>query len=536
MSVREALRASAFWAAGRFDRQVPAFVYRRLSRRMQQMLAMQEDVRLMRRETDPEVRQGLVPPPGEVVELNVVWVMEAYGPSEIAGLYERLESSPLASQSAAEEISLSERLAEARGSAFRQSFTPLPLLVPPGSGSVFPALVETELPEGVETARGYFLSLEPSLSVVVVGFLLTEEAGLSVDRALRAEHESRIVGEWGGYAAVGPDMVQREAVRRARAERRTACERWIARGDLAGVFASDALNGPHPTGELITTRLTTPFGPDPSTGSGIGSWWWALDFDAAPFEIWVSENQPAMRLIAGSDRGSDPRTLRFGALIGDLAAMGNTQPGGGRALGAAFQRLNNRLHGFVALWGIGQLLDAYYAELSRIRDLPIRRSLRVGRTLDQIANVQQQSRTASDALAICRDLDAGRFGPRWVNRWDGSDFERAQNDRQAKEEPEDEKEEEHEDEGETKESLIAGEGERLKMRTAPLRDAADHVRDVLATNSNLSAAASGLRVQWVILALTAVVLAATIAGIVLGVTGNLGGIQTVTRTVTTGLR
>src|SRR5450755_2504121 len=99
MSVREALRASAFWAASRFERPVPDFIYRRLSRRMRQMLAMQEDVRLMRRETDQEARQGLAPPPGEVVELNVVWVMEAYGPSEIAGLYDRLESSPLASQS-----------------------------------------------------------------------------------------------------------------------------------------------------------------------------------------------------------------------------------------------------------------------------------------------------------------------------------------------------------------------------------------------------------------------------------------------------
>jgi hypothetical protein len=299
------------------------------------------------------------------------------------------------------------------------------------------------------------------------------------------------------------------------------------------VFASDALEGPHPTGELITTRLNAPFGPDPSTGSGIGSWWWALDFDAAPLEIWVSDHQPEIRLIASSDRGGQSRTLRFGALFGEFAAMGSAQPGGRRTLGAAFQRLNNRLHGFVVLWGIGQLLDAYYAELSRIRDLPIRRSLRVGRTLDQIANVQQQSRTASDALAICRDLDAGRFGLRWVNRWDGSDFERAQIDRLGEEDPEDEREEEQDDEGETQESLIAGEGERLKMRTGPLRDAADHIRDVLATDSNLSAAASGLRVQWVILALTAVVLAATIAGIVLGVTGNLGGTQTVTKTVST---
>lgn len=534
MSVRKARRASAFWAAGRVERQVPDFIYRRLSRGMQQMLAMQEEVRLMRREMDPEARQGLCPPQGEAVELNIVWVMEAYGPSEIAGLYERLESSPLASQSAAEEVSLSERLAEARGSGFRQSFTPLPVLVPPGGGGLFPMLVEMELPNGVEAAQGHFLSLEPSLSAVVVGFLLTEESGLSVDRALRAEHESRIVGKWGNYAAIGPDMVQREAVRNARAERRAACERWIATGDLAGVFASDALRAPHPTGELIATRLTAPFGRDPSAGSGVGSWWWALDFDAAPFEIWASEKEPAIRLIAGSGRGGDGGTLRFGALFGDLAAMGNTQPGGGRDLWRAFQRLNKRLHGFVALWGIGQLLDGYYAELSRIRDLPIRRSFRAGRTLDQLGNAQQQSRTASDALAICRDLDAGRFGLRWVNRWDGSDFERVQNDPQPKEEPEDEREEEREDEGETKESLIVGEGERLKMRTAPLRDAADHVRDVLATDSNLAAAASGLRVQWVILALTAVVLAATIAGIVLGVTGNLGGTQTVTRTVSTG--
>jgi hypothetical protein len=133
MSVREALHASAFWAAGRFERPVPNFVYRRLSTGTQQMLGMQESVRAMRREMDPEMRQGLVPPPGEVVELNIIWVMEAYGPSEIAGLYERLESSPLASASATGEVSLSERLAEGRSSAFRQSFTPLPLLVPPGS-------------------------------------------------------------------------------------------------------------------------------------------------------------------------------------------------------------------------------------------------------------------------------------------------------------------------------------------------------------------------------------------------------------------
>jgi hypothetical protein len=477
---------------------------------------------------------------GEILDTNPAGAVE-------------LESSPLASQSAAEEVSLSERLAEARGSAFRQSFTALPLLVPPGGGGLFSMLVEMELPEGVEAAQGHFLSLEPSLSVVVVGFLLTEEAGLSVDRALRAEHESRIVGKWGNYTAIGPDMVQREAVRRARAERKAACERWIATGDLAGVFASDALKGPHPTGELITTRLTAPFGRDPSAGSGVGSWWWALDFDAAPFEIWASEKQLAIRLIAGNGRGGDGRTLRFGALFGDLATMGNPQPGGGRNLWRAFQRLNSRLHGFVALWGIGQLLDGYYAELSRIRDLPIRRSLRVGRTLDQIGNAQQQSRTASDALAICRDLDAARFGLRWVNRWDGSDFERVHDDGQLKEEPEGvvkarrarrgsavwrrrarPREEEREDEGETKELLIASEGERLEMRTAPLRDAANHVRDVLATDSNLSAAASGLRVQWVILALTAIVLAATIAGIVLGVTGNLGGTQTVTRTVTAG--
>lgn len=94
MSVREPLRASAFWAATRFERPVPDFLYRRLSLETQQMLGTQESVRVMRRDVDPEARRGLAPTPGEVVELKMVWVMEAYGPSEVAGLYERLKSSP----------------------------------------------------------------------------------------------------------------------------------------------------------------------------------------------------------------------------------------------------------------------------------------------------------------------------------------------------------------------------------------------------------------------------------------------------------
>lgn len=74
--------------------------------------------------------------------------------------------------------------------------------------------------------------------------------------------------------------------------------------------------------------------------------------------------------------------------------------------------------------------------------------------------------------------------------------------------------------------------ERLKIRAEPLRDAADHVPDVLATDSNLAAAASGLRVQGVILVLTIVVLGAAVARVVLGMAGNLGGAQTITLTVT----
>lgn len=171
---------------------------------------------------DGEENAQTAPPADEFVDLHCIWAIEFYTPTHVESLlngFARLgwdkDDETFAQRNPAQWVRQSR--ATSQGGAWLN----LHLIVPPGNTGFLGPHWTAALPQNIDHASAKIFSLTSSLTCVVMGFVLDDEASQRFDGALRRERKttSKPIGR--GYTILRPRNQKEKAIQAVRAEMRS---------------------------------------------------------------------------------------------------------------------------------------------------------------------------------------------------------------------------------------------------------------------------------------------------------------------------
>jgi hypothetical protein len=325
------------------------------------------------RKRDAKKNAETQPPEDECVDVRCMWTDEFYTPSHIDGLlsgfsaleWDKDDDGALSGNPAVWVRHLRE---QPRGGGWFN----LGQINRPGKKRFFEMARTAPLPPSAEYALGKIYSLTSSITCVVIGFVLTDEASRRYDRALRQTYETYLEPHGRGHSIHDPSSQKQKAIEAARARLRAETADWF-RKYLPGLFASGHLNDTFPTCEFLTLRRAEPF---PHRGEGHprpAEFLHLLDlyFD---MDAWKSDDIAGLRFSMSSPRDRADRFHAVAAIAeGDLSEDKLRVYGGLNRPSVAYY-FNEQIQALLSRWALLAMLSGYERHLNAVRDSATLRS------------------------------------------------------------------------------------------------------------------------------------------------------------------
>ncbi len=327
------------------------------------------------RDRDPrENAQGRLPD-GEGVQVPAIWVAELYTPSTISGLLAGITNLGW-EYGTSRDDSLSKWMSDVREGR-RAGWTRLGL-VSPSHDDHFMRERTALLPEGVRAALPILMSVTPSVTALVMAFLMDDETADMLHAPLRANYSTEskrdpLFRPWHvvryvlrnesvrfGRRIYRPDMLRRDAARSCLCEVEGGCVDWV-REYLPGAFTSLA-GVPFPTAILFVTEEAPPLTEEARAIRAFV----ALSIDRA-YDAWESDEWPGGRLSLPHSWDDEGSRLVFACRRRDAFPdqPGYHDPSSNWTIA---QRADDLVRGLLSRWSLTCLLDGYHEDLSALRD------------------------------------------------------------------------------------------------------------------------------------------------------------------------
>ncbi len=327
-------------------------------------------------ERDPEKNERGQLPPGESVQLPAIWVAELYTPSSVDGLLRGISNLDW-EHGRSRDDSLLKWMSDIRRGCHAGWINLGPISNP--SDSYFMKERTAVLPNGVRAALPRLMSITPSITALIMAFILDDQAAASLDEPLRAEYTTRtershlfrqrdllnhlIFGTSVrlGRSILDPNLQRRNAARNCLAELENSCIQWVGQ-NLPGIFASGIRSGMFPTALLLVTEVAAPATEEAQSIRAFDGLAINRDYDA-----WESEEWPGARLVLPSSWNEEGIRLTFACRRRDAFPE---QPGyhDPESNWTITQRADGRIRGLLSRWALSCMLDGYHETLSELRD------------------------------------------------------------------------------------------------------------------------------------------------------------------------
>jgi hypothetical protein len=455
---------------------------------------------------DPE---STIPPEGERLTFHAVWAVEVYTPAHVDRLFERLESLGFGPQRESREAGIREQIERIRSTPRGGTWMNLGFIVPPGSPGFMFDRIDLPLPEGVRCARPALHALTSSVTVLVVQFVLNDDAATAFDAlSYETDFKPQARRRRNGFLVSPSDQVKQTKLRELRADVRSRCANWLA-DQLPGAFASGLGGSPMPTAELVTTEIAVPFARTDDHRSYID--WAGFGFD--PFH-WQSDEWPHWRLTF--DRDEDFIVVAARSIEAYSDERFKDYVADDDLRWAVAYRAHDYLERDLALWGASRLLLAFHARLSTIRDHGVRQR-RFESASRRLRTVRDEFlRDALDARVVAAELERYADEKRSFE-WNACDWKPSED-----------------LEGREDERFLENLRFRVSENAAALTAAEARLRDGLHIDSSVIGARATVRLTWWVLVVAAATLAVAVVALLVALRaeGKTSGPAVRTVTVT----
>lgn len=177
----------------------------------------------------------------------------------------------------------------------------------PGKSRFLPRGRNAPLPDAVDYAYGWLYQLSPSVTAVIICFVMKESASGAYEAEINRDRKTTHEPLEGGYRSYNVEHLKRRAIESVRKDTRAMIAKWFA-AHLPGLFSLATDSNRIPTAELVTTkehhlfdRQQTPLDPD----------WIRLATPLGSQEVWTLKSSDAIRICWPRFEGD----LRFHGII-----------------------------------------------------------------------------------------------------------------------------------------------------------------------------------------------------------------------------
>jgi hypothetical protein len=280
-----------------------------------------------------------------------------------------------------------------RGRGFAGAWANLGFFTRPGHRLLGADQVTTELPKATQHAAASLFALTPSLTALVVQFVLTGAFGEDLERALNHDYRTVIRRSARGIVYDGPDQQRRRNVEASLERGRRECAEWIS-DRLPGWFAARPLRD-LPTCLFLTTEAARPF--DPEVRRHWNSYFGALGLDA-DHEAWDVAAFPGISLRV-TERETSARHWLVAGQKGGFLNDDMQQPYGGATREGWSNRMWHEISDLASVHGALALLRDFHSVAATARDAVS------GATLDSVGDRRDLGKLAPVVSAISSDLE-----------------------------------------------------------------------------------------------------------------------------------
>ncbi|MBU4612272.1 hypothetical protein IMZ29_17505 [Achromobacter sp. GG226] len=236
-------------------------------------------------------------PEGECLRAAVIWGMELYGPREVDNLYERLDRlNWTAGFGRPAEEGAHHWIRQQRNYGAAGAWYNVGHVSDEGRAKRFIGVGNhAVIPNGVDYLLVRIFQLTPSLTCLLIGFVLKEELARVYECELLRDRTSQRERRRGATSVfiLNPENLKSRALRKARGDLRFVAYNWF-REHLPGFFSklpSDRL----PTAELVSTQFTNLL-----DAENIPRDWRRLFGYPSKFDVWTHQAHPGLHFAAES--------------------------------------------------------------------------------------------------------------------------------------------------------------------------------------------------------------------------------------------
>lgn len=251
-------------------------------------------------------------PEGEALDVQMVWGAEVYGPAEIDALYANLsklgwDSERLFGQNDSAVRWIREQRLYGAGGMYNIGHVSRKTDMRFALRDYF-----ASMPDAVEHLTVEIYQLTPSLTCVLIGFAMTEEAGKWYQQELSEDRQTKRASGPGktSVSILGVEHLKVKAIRKTRERYRLQATTWFGE-HLPGFFSHAGDKSQLPTAELITTQVELCLLDSRRSDDESLFNWRRLILNAGPMDVWTCSSCAGLQLVIGKLEDK----LRFHTLI-----------------------------------------------------------------------------------------------------------------------------------------------------------------------------------------------------------------------------
>ncbi|WP_341936870.1 hypothetical protein [Marinimicrobium sp. C2-29] len=449
-----------------------------------------DDLSFLRDQDSEENARGRLPE-DESVALPAVWVAELYTPSTVNSLLKGVRNLNW-EHGKTRSDSLEKWMNEIREG--RQAGWKSLGVVSPAEAAHFMSERTASLPPGARAALPILMSITPSITALIIGFIFDDHVSSSLESSLRAEFETitrkdPLFRSWHviryvltgcsdrlGHSIYSPDLLRRDAVKARLNEVEGTCVEWVQK-NLPGTFSSWP-GSRNPTAVLLLTDKIKPMSEKARSVRALEGL--ALDRD---YDAWESDEWPDAKLAFPRGWGDESRRLTFACRRSD-AVPKKPYYHDPESNWTIAQRADSLIRGFISRWAITCLLDTYHEMLSAWRDQIAREG--GYRTVRDLKDFRALARTTLYDIGICTEEIVEFSQKKAGYRFNVIEFSRVRYT------------------PENRRDLVANLRSSQKSRARQVQREASLLQSTLSTSNQLSQTISSIRIQRVVVGLSIV--------------------------------
>jgi len=218
----------------------------------------EDDITHFHKDHDPISNAKTTPPKEEHIRIPAIWAFEAYTPSYISNFYDGIKELGWNEDAWDDNVELKDMLNGLRHTTTGSDWINLGYIVDEENKTSQPGTRKAKLPDGVESIKASIFQFLPSTTILACKFKMKDDLARLIEDPIRETYSTNKERTKDGYRIIDVYQQKKDAIVLTREYLKNLCTSWLT-NNLPGLFSAGYLNGEYPACELIIFEKHVPY-------------------------------------------------------------------------------------------------------------------------------------------------------------------------------------------------------------------------------------------------------------------------------------